>query len=188
MKMNTCISDVIWDRCSHYFSSSRFTKMCNVFICIVFWKESERETVTVNVRERTLSALLDAKVSVSSTIFVLQRANNMRWKDIIYHQHFQISYEKDWLIQSTHMIKAKSSLMIVKMKSKLRYKVDFLTYFKENVKRFYFNLRLISNSIYERTKEEFEVYERKKYHKDYITIFEKVLSKLSVVQVSRSRL
>ncbi len=86
------------------------------------------------------------------------------------------------------MIKAKSSLMIVKMKSKLRYKVDFLTYFKENVKRFYFNLRLISNSIYERTKEEFEVYERKKYHKDYITIFEKVLSKLSVVQVSRSRL
>jgi len=78
--------------------------------------------------------------------------------------------------------------MIVKMKSKLRYKVDFLTYFKENVKRFYFNLRLISNSIYERTKEEFEVYERKKYHKDYITIFEKVLSKLSVVQVSRSRL
>ncbi len=92
------------------------------------------------------------------------------------------------MIQSTHMIKAKSSLMIVKMKSKLRYKVDFLTYFKENVKRFYFNLRLISNSIYERTKEEFEVYERKKYHKDYITIFEKVLSKLSVVQVSRSRL
>jgi len=86
------------------------------------------------------------------------------------------------------MIKAKSSLMIVKMKSKLRYKVDFLTYFKENVKRFYFNLRLISNSIYERTKEEFEVYKRKKYHKDYITIFEKVLSKLSVVQVSRSRL
>lgn len=92
------------------------------------------------------------------------------------------------MIQSTHMIKAKSSLMIVKMKSKLRYKVDFLTYFKENVKRFYFNLRLISNSIYERTKEEFEVYERKKYYKDYITIFEKVLSKLSVVQVSRSRL
>ncbi len=92
------------------------------------------------------------------------------------------------MIQSTHMIKAKSSLMIVKMKSKLRYKVDFLTYFKENVKRFYFNLRLISNSIYERTKEEFEVYERKKYHKYYITIFEKVLSKLSVVQVSRSRL
>lgn len=112
----------------------------------------------------------------------------MRWKDIIYRQHSQISYEKDWLIQSTHMIKAKSSLMIVKMKSKLKYKVDFLTCLEENAKRFYFNLRSISNSIYERTKEEFEVYEKKKYHKDYIIIFEKVLSELSVVQVSRSRL
>ncbi len=111
----------------------------------------------------------------------------MRWKDIIYRQHSQISFEKDWLIQSIYMIKAKSSLMIAKMKSKLKYKVDSLTYFEENAKCFYFNLRSISNSTYEKTKEEFEVYEKKRYHKDYITIFEKVLSELSAVQVSRSR-
>lgn len=85
------------------------------------------------------------------------------------------------------MVKAKPSLTIVKMESKLRYKVDSLTCFEENAKRFYFNLRPVPNSTYERTKEEFEVYEKKRYHKDYITISEKVLSELSVVQVSRPR-
>lgn len=63
MKMNTCISDAVRDKCSHCFSSSRFTKICNVSFCIVSRKRSERETVTVDVKECTLSALLDAKVS-----------------------------------------------------------------------------------------------------------------------------
>ncbi len=85
------------------------------------------------------------------------------------------------------MVKAKSSLTIVKMKSKLGYKVDFLTYLEENAKRFYSNLRPVPNSTYEKTKEEFEVYEKKRYHKDYIIIFEKVLPELNVVQVSRPR-
>lgn len=85
------------------------------------------------------------------------------------------------------MAKAKPSLTIAEMESKLGYKVDSLTYPEENAKRFYSNLRPVSNSIYEKTKEEFEVYEKKRYHKDYITIFEKVLSELSAVQVSRPR-
>lgn len=85
------------------------------------------------------------------------------------------------------MAKAKPSLTIVEMESKLGYKVDSLTCPEENAKRFYSNLRLVPNSTYERTKEEFEVYEKKRYHKDYITISEKVLPELGVVQVSRPR-
>ena len=63
MKTDTSkgISDAVRDRCSHYFLSPRFTKVCNVSFGIVSRKGSGRGTVTVDVGERTLSALLDAK-------------------------------------------------------------------------------------------------------------------------------
>lgn len=65
MKTDTSkgISDAVRDRCSHYFLSPRFTKVCNVSFGIVSRKGSGRGTVTVDVGERTLSALLDAKAS-----------------------------------------------------------------------------------------------------------------------------
>jgi len=63
VKTDTCISDAVRDKCSHCFSSPRFTKVCNVSFCIVSRKGSGRGTVTVDVGERTLSALLDAKAS-----------------------------------------------------------------------------------------------------------------------------
>ena len=85
------------------------------------------------------------------------------------------------------MAKAKPSLTLVEMESKLGYKVDSLTYPDESVKRFYSDLRLVPNSNYEKTKEEIEMYEKKKYRKGYNTISEKVLPELGVVQVSRPR-
>ena len=85
------------------------------------------------------------------------------------------------------MAKAKSSLTLVEMESKLGYKVDSFTYPDESVKRFYSSLRPVPDSTYEKTKEEYELYEKEKYRKGYNTISEKVLPELGVVQVKRPR-
>ncbi len=85
------------------------------------------------------------------------------------------------------MAKARPSLTLAEMESKLGYKVNALTYPDESVKRFYADLTPVSSSIYEKTKKEFEVYEKKTYRKGYKTISETVLPELGVVRVSRPR-
>ena len=85
------------------------------------------------------------------------------------------------------MAKAKPSLTLAEMESKLGYKVDSLNYPHESVKRFYSDLRLVPKSTFEKTREEFEVYEKKTYRKSYNAISEKVLPELGVVQVNRLR-
>lgn len=85
------------------------------------------------------------------------------------------------------MAKAKPSLTLVEMESRLGYKVDSLTYPDESSKRFYSDLRPIPNSIYEKTKVEFEEYEKEMYRKDEKSISEKALLELNVVKVSVGR-
>ncbi len=85
------------------------------------------------------------------------------------------------------MAKAKPSLTLIEMESKLGYKVDSLTYPDESSERFYSDLRPIPNSIYRKTREEFEEYKRKIYRKDEGTVSEKVLPEFNVVKVSRLR-
>ncbi len=85
------------------------------------------------------------------------------------------------------MAKAKPSLTLVEMESRLGYKVDSLTYPDESSKRFYSDLRPIPNSTYEKTKVEFEEYEKEMYRKDEKSISEKVLPELNVVKVSVRR-
>ena len=85
------------------------------------------------------------------------------------------------------MAKAKPSLTLVEMESRLGYKVDSLTYPDESSKRFYSDLRPVSNSIYEKIKVEFEEYEKRMYRKDEKSISEKALPELNVVKVSVGR-
>lgn len=85
------------------------------------------------------------------------------------------------------MAKAKPSLTLAEMESKLGYKVDSWTYPDESAKRFYSNLRPVPNSTYEKTKEEFEVYENKTYRKGYNIVSDKILPELGSIQVSRPR-
>ena len=85
------------------------------------------------------------------------------------------------------MAKAKPSLTLVEMESRLGYKVDSLTYPDESSKRFYSDLRPVPNSIYEKTKVEFEEYEKEMYRKDEKSISEKALPELNVVKVSVGR-
>ena len=85
------------------------------------------------------------------------------------------------------MAKAKPSLTLVEMESRLGYKVDSLTYPDESLKRFYSDLRPVPNSIYEKTKVEFEEYEKEMYRKDGKSISEKALPELNVVKVSVGR-
>lgn len=85
------------------------------------------------------------------------------------------------------MAKAKPSLTLVEMESKLGYKVDFLTYPDESSERFYSDLRPVPNSTYGKLREEFEGYERKMYRKDERTVSERVLPEFDVVKVSRLR-
>jgi hypothetical protein len=86
------------------------------------------------------------------------------------------------------MAKAKPSLTLVEMESKLGYKVDSLAYPDESVKRFYSDLEPMPSSVYEKTRKEFEEYEKKTYGKRYDTISEKVLPELGGVQVCTPRL
>lgn len=85
------------------------------------------------------------------------------------------------------MAKAKPSLTLVEMESRLGYNVDSLTYPDESSKRFYSDLRPVPNSIYEKTKVEFEEYEKEMYRKDEKSISEKALPELNVVKVSVGR-
>ncbi len=78
------------------------------------------------------------------------------------------------------MAKAKSSLTLLEMESKLGYKVDSLTYPDESSERFYSDLRQIPNSTYEQTREE---YERMIYRKDERIDSEEVLPELNVVKL-----
>ncbi|KAF4633969.1 hypothetical protein G7Y89_g4145 [Cudoniella acicularis] len=56
------------------------------------------------------------------------------------------------------------------MEGKLGYKIDPLNYPHEVVERFYSDLRPVSNSVYERTKTEFEEYERQGSLKEHKTV------------------
>ena len=85
------------------------------------------------------------------------------------------------------MAKAKPSLTLVEMESRLGYKVDSLTYPDESLKRFYSDLRPVPNSIYEKTKVEFEEYKKEMYRKDEKSISEKALPELNIVKVSVGR-
>ncbi len=82
------------------------------------------------------------------------------------------------------MAKAKPSLTLLEMESKLGYKVNSLTYPDESSKRFYSDLRPIPNSTYEKTRKE---YEGNMYRQDERIDSEEVLPELNVVKVSRLR-
>jgi hypothetical protein len=83
------------------------------------------------------------------------------------------------------MAKRKPTFTLEEMEMTLGYKVDSSSYPNESVKRFYSDLRPVPNSAYERTKREFEEYEKQRYRKDYKTISEKILPEWGVSQVSR---
>ena len=57
------------------------------------------------------------------------------------------------------MAKRKPTLTLVEMERKLGYEIDSLNYPDDGVKRFYSDLRPVPNSVYERTKREFEEHE-----------------------------
>lgn len=86
------------------------------------------------------------------------------------------------------MAKAKPSLTLEEMESKLGYKVDSLSYPDEGVTRFYSDLEPIPSSVYEKTRKEFEEYEKKTYAKRSDTISDKVLPELGGVQVCTPQL
>jgi len=85
------------------------------------------------------------------------------------------------------MAKAKPSLTLTAMESKLGYRVDSLAYPCDDIKRFYSNLRPVPNSAYEKLEEEFEVYKKKICLEGYSTILEEVSPELDIIQVSRPR-
>ncbi len=82
------------------------------------------------------------------------------------------------------MPKARPSLTLVEMEAKLGYRVDSLNYPHEHSKRFYSNLRPVPDSIYQRTREEFEEFENRRYSKDYATIPEQFLQTLGKIKVN----
>lgn len=82
------------------------------------------------------------------------------------------------------MAKAKPSLTL---KSNLGYKVDSSTYPEESSTRFYSDLRSIPSSTLEKSRAEFEEYEKEIYRKDKKIISREVLPDLNVVKVSRLR-
>ena len=59
------------------------------------------------------------------------------------------------------MAKAKPSLTIAQMESVLGYKVDDTTYPSHISGWFYPDLRMVSDSSYERTREEFEIHQER---------------------------
>ena len=82
------------------------------------------------------------------------------------------------------MAKARPSLTLLEMEAKLGYKLDSLNYPDEHLKRFYSDLRPVPRSIYQRTKEEFEEFEKQRYRKDLATISEEFLPESGLVKVS----
>ena len=82
------------------------------------------------------------------------------------------------------MAKAKPSLTLVEMESKLGYQVNSLTYPEKNSDRFYLDLRPIPESTCWKTRQEFEEYERKIHGKNKRIIPEGAVPELDIVQVS----
>ena len=82
------------------------------------------------------------------------------------------------------MAKARISLTLLEMEFQLGYKVDSLTYPNEHLKRFYSDLRQVPQSAYQRTREEFEELERKRYRGEFAKAPDESLQKMGLVQVS----
>jgi len=83
------------------------------------------------------------------------------------------------------MAKRKPTFTLVDMERKLRYEIDSSSYADKNVKRFYSDLAPVPNSVYERTKKEFEEHEKQAFHKAYETVSEKVLPEFGVPKTIR---
>lgn len=83
------------------------------------------------------------------------------------------------------MAKCKPTLTLEEIERKLGYQIGSLNYPDEGVKRFYSDLRPVPRSVYERSKKEFEEYERRRFCKEDETISEKVLPDFGVPQVSQ---
>ncbi len=83
------------------------------------------------------------------------------------------------------MAKRRPTLTLVEMERELGYKINSLNYPDDGVQRFYSDLRPVPNSLYERTKKEFEEHENQKFRKEDETISEKVLPEFGVSQVSQ---
>ncbi|KAL9611963.1 MAG: hypothetical protein Q9167_003403 [Letrouitia subvulpina] len=81
------------------------------------------------------------------------------------------------------MAKVKPLPTLVEMESKLGYKVDLRTYPDESLKRFYSDLRLVPYSTYEKTRREYEEYERKTYRKNDEAISGKSLPESDIVKL-----
>ena len=85
------------------------------------------------------------------------------------------------------MAKARPLPTLEQMESKLGFKIDSLNYPDDISRRFYSDLRPIPSSIYGKTREEFEEYEKKMYRDNEKTVSEKVLSKVDIIKVGRLR-
>jgi hypothetical protein len=83
------------------------------------------------------------------------------------------------------MAKRKPTFTLVEMERKLGYKIDSLNYPDDGVKRFYSDLRPVPDSVYERTKKEFEEHEKQRFCNEDEAISEKVLLDFGVSQVSQ---
>ncbi|KAL8721714.1 MAG: hypothetical protein Q9225_001664 [Loekoesia sp. 1 TL-2023] len=80
------------------------------------------------------------------------------------------------------MAKAKPSLALLEMESRLGYKVSPSTYPDQHSKRFCSDLRPVTESTYCKTRREFEEYERQACRKDKKTAPERALSEIDVVE------
>ncbi|KAL8957687.1 MAG: hypothetical protein Q9193_005106 [Seirophora villosa] len=83
------------------------------------------------------------------------------------------------------MAKARPSLTLVEMEKKLGYQVDSVTYPNKNTDSFYLDLRQIPKSIYWRTRQELDEYERRTHRKDVRAIPERALPELDLVHTAR---
>ncbi|KAI4193078.1 MAG: hypothetical protein LQ348_002978 [Seirophora lacunosa] len=85
------------------------------------------------------------------------------------------------------MAKARPSLTLVEMEKKLGYKVDSSTYPNKNTDSFYLDLRQIPKSIYLRTRQELDEYERRTHRKDVRAISVRALPEPDLVHPQTTR-
>ena len=85
------------------------------------------------------------------------------------------------------MAKRKPTLTLTEMEKKLGYKIDSLNYPDDGVNRFYSDLTPVPNSVYERTKREFEEHEKQRFLKQDETVSEEVFLDRGVPQVSQPK-
>jgi len=71
------------------------------------------------------------------------------------------------------MAKRKPTITLVEMERKLGYKIDDLDCPDDSANRFYSDFRPVLESVYKKTKKEFEEYQKQRFRKD--TILEKAL-------------